>query len=99
MENAVKIGRTHRPPAVASLDHAFHGRTNLTLAVNHKAVPNAVGFGPFAPDIHRVPNSCSFGDVLTGATGVARTIAYMEQRVGAADLAALVVEPIQSEGT
>lgn len=99
IENAVKIARAHTGRrAVASLDHAFHGRTNLTLAMNHKAVPYAVGFGPFAPDIHRVPNSYPFRDGLTGAEAAARTIAYLEQRVGAADLAALVVEPIQGEG-
>ena len=99
VENAVKIARAHTGRrAVASLDHGFHGRTNLTLAMNHKAVPYAVGFGPFAPDIHRVPNSYPFRDGLSGSEAAARTIAYVEQRVGAADLAALVVEPIQGEG-
>lgn len=99
IENAVKIARAHTGRrAVAALDHAFHGRTNLTLAMNHKAVPYAVGFGPFAPDIHRVPNSYPFRDGLSGPEAAARTITYLEQRVGATDLAALVVEPIQGEG-
>jgi len=99
VENAVKIARAHTGRrAVAALDHGFHGRTNLTLAMNHKAVPYAAGFGPFAPDVHRVPNSYPYRDGLTGDQAAARTIAYLEQRVGAADLAALVVEPIQGEG-
>lgn len=99
VENAVKVARAYTGRrAVASLDHGFHGRTNLTLAMNHRAVPYATGFGPFAPDVHRVPNSYPFRDGLTGRQAADRTIAYLEERVGAADLAALVVEPIQGEG-
>ncbi|MGO4204692.1 aminotransferase class III-fold pyridoxal phosphate-dependent enzyme [Rhodococcus sp. TAF43] len=99
VENAVKVARAYTGRrAVASLDHGFHGRTNLTLAMNHRAVPYATGFGPFAPDVHRVPNSYPFRDGLTGQQAAARTIAYLEERVGSADLAALVVEPIQGEG-
>ncbi|TPW78007.1 aminotransferase class III-fold pyridoxal phosphate-dependent enzyme [Schumannella soli] len=99
VENAVKIARRHTGRrAVAALDHAFHGRTNLTSAMNHKAAPYASGFGPLAPDIHRVPNSYPFRDGLTGAEAAARTIAYLEQRIGTRDLAAVVAEPIQGEG-
>src|SRR5690606_2192302 len=56
VENAVKIARkaTGRP-GVAVLEHAYHGRTNLTMAMNFKAMPYGLGFGPFAPDIHRAP--------------------------------------------
>ena len=99
VENAVKIARRHTGRrAVAALDHAFHGRTNLTLAMNHKAAPYGTGFGPFAPDIHRVPNSYPYRDGLTGAQAAQRTIAHLEQRIGVADLAAVIAEPIQGEG-
>ncbi|KAB1652307.1 4-aminobutyrate--2-oxoglutarate transaminase [Pseudoclavibacter chungangensis] len=99
VENAVKIARAHTGRyAVASLDHAFHGRTNLTIAMNHRAAPYGTGFGPFAPGIHRVPNSYPFRDGLTGAEAAARTIAHLEQRIGVTDLAAIVAEPIQGEG-
>jgi len=98
VENAVKIARRHTGRrAVAALDHAFHGRTNLTLAMNHKAA-YGTGFGPFAPDIHRVPNSYPYRDGLTGAQAAQRTIEHLEQRIGVADLAALIAEPIQGEG-
>lgn len=98
VENAVKIARRYTGRrAVAALDHAFHGRTNLTLAMNHKAA-YGTGFGPFAPDIHRVPNSYPYRDGLTGEQAAQRTIAHLEQRIGVTDLAALIAEPIQGEG-
>lgn len=98
VENAVKIARRHTGRrVVAALDHAFHGRTNLTLAMNHKAA-YGTGFGPFAPDIHRVPNSYPYRDGLTGEQAALRTIEHLEQRIGVADLAALIAEPIQGEG-
>ncbi|WP_149083557.1 MULTISPECIES: 4-aminobutyrate--2-oxoglutarate transaminase [Microbacterium] len=99
VENAVKIARRHTGRrAVAALDHAFHGRTNLALAMNHRAAPYGSGFGPFAPDVHRVPNSYPYRDGLDGAEAAARTIAYLEQRIGVRDLAAVIAEPIQGEG-
>ena len=58
VENAVKIARKYTGrKAVAVLDHAFHGRTNLTMAMNYKAMPYKLGFGPFAGDVHHAPNS------------------------------------------
>ncbi len=99
VENAVKIARkyTHRP-GIAVLEHAYHGRTNLTMAMNFKAMPYSVGFGPFAGDVYRAPNSYPLHDGLSGAEAAARTIGYLEKTVGASDLACLVVEPIQGEG-
>ena len=99
VENGVKIARKYTGRAgVAVLEHAYHGRTNLTMAMNFKAMPYAVGFGPFAGDVYRAPNSYPLHDGLDGATAAARTIGYLEKTVGAADLACLVVEPIQGEG-
>lgn len=99
VENGVKIARkaTGRN-GVAVLDHAYHGRTNLTMAMNFKAAPYATGFGPLAGDVYRAPNSYPYHDGLSGADAAARTILYLEKTVGAADLACLVVEPIQGEG-
>lgn len=99
VENAVKIARRYTGRrAVAALDHAFHGRTNLTLAMNHRAAPYGTGFGPFASDVHRVPNSYPYRDGLSGAEAAARTIAHLEQRIGVHDLAAVIAEPVQGEG-
>lgn len=98
VENAVKIARRHTGRrAVAALDHAFHGRTNLTLAMNHKAA-YGTGFGPFSSDIHRVPNSYPYRDGLSGEQAAERTIAHLEQRIRTSDLAAVIAEPIQGEG-
>lgn len=99
VENAVKIARKYtRRTGVAVLEHAYHGRTNLTMAMNFKAAPYATGFGPLAGAVYRAPNSYPYHDGLTGAEAAERTIAYLEKTVGAYDLACLVVEPIQGEG-
>ena len=54
VENAIKIARayTHKT-AVVAFDHAYHGRTNLTMALTAKSMPYKSGFGPFAPEIYR----------------------------------------------
>ena len=99
VENAVKIARKHTGRSgVAVLDHAYHGRTNLTMAMTFKAMPYKSGFGPFASDIHHAPGSYPFRDGLGGADAAARTISWLEKSVGAADLACLIAEPIQGEG-
>ena len=99
VENAVKVARKHTGRSgVAVLDHAYHGRTNLTMAMTFKAMPYKAGFGPFTPEVHRAPNSYPFRDGLSGADAASRTIAYLEKSVGADDLACLIVEPIQGEG-
>jgi len=99
VENGVKIARKHTGRnGIAVLEHAYHGRTNLTMAMNFKAAPYSTGFGPFAGDVYRAPSSYPFHDGLSGADAAANTISYLEKTVGAADLACLVVEPIQGEG-
>jgi 4-aminobutyrate aminotransferase/(S)-3-amino-2-methylpropionate transaminase len=99
VENGVKIARKHTGRnGVAVLEHAYHGRTNLTMAMNFKASPYSTGFGPFAGDIYRAPSSYPFHDGLSGADAAKKTIAHLEKTVGAIDLACLIVEPIQGEG-
>jgi len=99
VENGVKIARKYTGRnGVGVLDHAYHGRTNLTMAMNYKASPYNTGFGPFAGDVYRAPSSYPFHDGLNGADAAARTIAHLEKTVGASDLACLVIEPIQGEG-
>ncbi|MGY1666520.1 4-aminobutyrate--2-oxoglutarate transaminase [Geodermatophilus sp. SYSU D00696] len=101
VENAVKIARhaTGRQ-AVVVFDHAYHGRTNLTMALTAKNMPYKHRFGPFAPEVYRVPMSYPFRDEpgLTGAEAAARAIAQIEAQVGAANVAAVLIEPIQGEG-
>lgn len=99
VENAVKIARKYTGRAgVAVLDHGYHGRTNLTMTMNFKAMPYNLGFGPFASSVYHAPSSNPFHDGLSGAEAARRTISYLEKRVGASDLACLVAEPIQGEG-
>ena len=101
VENAVKIARhaTGRP-AVVVFDHAYHGRTNLTMALTAKNMPYKHRFGPFAPEVYRVPMSYPFRDEagMTGAEAAARAIRQIETQVGAANVAAVLIEPIQGEG-
>ncbi len=101
VENAVKIARhaTGRP-AVVAFDHAYHGRTNLTMALTAKSMPYKHRFGPFAPEIYRVPMSYPFRDPqgMTGGEAAQRAILQIEKHVGADTVACVVIEPIQGEG-
>jgi 4-aminobutyrate aminotransferase / (S)-3-amino-2-methylpropionate transaminase / 5-aminovalerate transaminase len=99
VENAVKIARhaTGRQ-AVVVFDHAYHGRTNLTMALTAKAMPYKHGFGPFAGEIYRVPMSYPFRDGLSGPDAAALAIGMIEKQVGADQVAAVLIEPIQGEG-
>jgi 4-aminobutyrate aminotransferase / (S)-3-amino-2-methylpropionate transaminase / 5-aminovalerate transaminase len=100
VENAVKIARhaTGRQ-AIVVFDHAYHGRTNLTMAMTAKAMPYKHGFGPFAPEVYRVPMSYPLRDGgLSGPASAARAIDMIEKQVGAGNVAAVLIEPIQGEG-
>ncbi|GAB2980445.1 4-aminobutyrate--2-oxoglutarate transaminase [Nocardioides montaniterrae] len=99
VENAVKIARSFTGrQAVVAFDHAYHGRTNLTMALTAKAMPYKQGFGPFAGEVYRAPMSYPLRDGLGGEEAAARAIGVIEKQVGAASLAAVVIEPIQGEG-
>ncbi len=99
VENAVKIARvaTGRD-AVGVFDHAYHGRTNLTMAMTSKNMPYKHGFGPFAGEVYRAPMSYPFRDGLSGEEAAIRAIDVLDKQVGADNLACLVIEPIQGEG-
>jgi 4-aminobutyrate aminotransferase / (S)-3-amino-2-methylpropionate transaminase / 5-aminovalerate transaminase len=101
VENAVKVARhaTGRQ-AVVVFDHAYHGRTNLTMALTAKNMPYKHGFGPFAPEVYRAPMSYPFRDPegMSGEDAAARAIDVIDKQVGAANIACVVIEPIQGEG-
>lgn len=100
VENAVKIARSATgKQAVVVFDHAYHGRTNLTMAMTAKNMPYKNGFGPFASEVYRAPLSYPFRDGgLDGAEAARKAIDVIEKQVGANNLAAIVIEPIQGEG-
>ena len=101
VENAVKIARkaTGRTE-IAVFDHAYHGRTNLTMSMNFKVHPYGTGFGPLAGSVHHAPMSYPYRDPegMSGAEAATRAINYLEKRAGASQLAAVFIEPIQGEG-
>jgi len=99
VENAIKIARKHtKKHAVVAFDHGYHGRTNLTMALTAKAMPYKSGFGPFASEIYRAPLSYPYRDGLTGPDAAKKAISIIEKQVGADNLAAVIIEPIQGEG-
>jgi 4-aminobutyrate aminotransferase/(S)-3-amino-2-methylpropionate transaminase len=101
VENAVKIARAHTgKTAVVAFDHGYHGRTNLTMALTAKNMPYKDGFGPFAPEVYRAPLSYPYRDEkqMDGVLAAQRAIGLIEKQVGAGNLAAVVIEPIQGEG-
>jgi 4-aminobutyrate aminotransferase / (S)-3-amino-2-methylpropionate transaminase / 5-aminovalerate transaminase len=101
VENAVKIARVATgKDAVAVFDHAYHGRTNLTMAMTAKNMPYKNGFGPFAGEIYRAPMSYPFRETagIKGEEAAARAIDQIDKQVGAQNLACIVIEPILGEG-
>ncbi|MDJ0343312.1 4-aminobutyrate--2-oxoglutarate transaminase [Streptomyces sp. H10-C2] len=103
VENAVKIARAYtKRTAVVVFDHGYHGRTNLTMALTAKNMPYKEGFGPFAPEVYRVPLAYGYR-WLTGAENcaeeaAAQAIDMITKQVGAENVAAIVIEPIAGEG-
>jgi len=103
VENAVKIARhaTGRD-AVVVFDHAYHGRTNLTMAMTAKNMPYKQGFGPFASDVYRVPMAYPFrwpgGPAACAADALDVITGLIHTQVGEQNVAAVVIEPIQGEG-
>ena len=106
VENAVKIARTYTgKQAVVAFDHAYHGRTNLTMALTAKSMPYKHGFGPFAGEVYRAPMSYPFRDAeygkelaTDGELAAQRALSIIDKQIGAANLAAIIIEPIQGEG-
>ncbi|CAN5620982.1 4-aminobutyrate--2-oxoglutarate transaminase [soil metagenome] len=101
VENAVKVARAFTGrTAVAVVDHAYHGRTNLTMAMTSKSMPYKHGFGPFAGEVYRAPMSYPFRELapISGEAAADRAIDVLEKQVGATNLACLVIEPILGEG-
>jgi 4-aminobutyrate aminotransferase / (S)-3-amino-2-methylpropionate transaminase / 5-aminovalerate transaminase len=104
VENAVKVARSATGrPAVVTFEHAFHGRTLLTMTLTAKLTYKQ-GFGPYAPEVYRLPFSYPYR-CPTGApydacaeSCAAAAIDKMTREIGPGAIAALVVEPVLGEG-
>jgi 4-aminobutyrate aminotransferase/(S)-3-amino-2-methylpropionate transaminase len=103
VENAIKVARhaTGRS-AVIAFDHAYHGRTNLTMSLTAKSMPYKHGFGPFAGEVYRVPMAYPYrwptGPERCGEEAFAAFVEQVHAQVGESNVAAVIVEPIQGEG-
>ena len=95
VENAVKIARgATKRSAVLCFEHGFHGRTLLALTLTGKAAPYKPGFGPFAPEVYRLPFPYAYR-----GQGVDGPIEQRAQDGGPPDdLAAIIIEPVLGEG-
>jgi 4-aminobutyrate aminotransferase / (S)-3-amino-2-methylpropionate transaminase / 5-aminovalerate transaminase len=103
VENAVKIARHYTGrQAVVAFDHAYHGRTNLTMALTAKNMPYKQGFGPFASEIYRVPMAYPLrwpdGPEACKADALNVIKSLIHAQVGEQNVAAVIIEPIQGEG-
>jgi 4-aminobutyrate aminotransferase/(S)-3-amino-2-methylpropionate transaminase len=93
VENAVKVARavTGRP-GILCFEGAFHGRTHFAMSLTHREHPYKAGFGPFSPDVHRVPypglDASTMDDFQAEATAL----------LEGGSIAAAIVEPILGEG-
>jgi 4-aminobutyrate aminotransferase/(S)-3-amino-2-methylpropionate transaminase len=91
VENAVKIARYYtKRPAIIVFENGYHGRTLLTMTMTSKVKPYKFGFGPFAPEVYRLP----FGDVA----GPEALHDFFIKQVNPEAVAAVVAEPVQGEG-
>jgi 4-aminobutyrate aminotransferase / (S)-3-amino-2-methylpropionate transaminase / 5-aminovalerate transaminase len=97
IENAVKIARAATGRAgVVVFDRAFHGRTNLTMAMTSKLVYKQ-GFGPLATDVYRAPAPYPYRGVST-ADALHGLELLFKQDVDPREVACFVIEPVQGEG-
>jgi 4-aminobutyrate aminotransferase/(S)-3-amino-2-methylpropionate transaminase len=99
LENAVKIARHFtKRQAVVVFEHGYHGRTNLTMAMTAKNMPYKEGFGPFTPEVYRMPMAYPFRSEGNVEHVLDEVIHKIEKEIGTHNVAAIVIEPIQGEG-
>jgi 4-aminobutyrate aminotransferase / (S)-3-amino-2-methylpropionate transaminase / 5-aminovalerate transaminase len=105
VENAVKISRyATKRDSVVCFTNAFHGRTLMGMTLTAKDMPYKRGFGPFAPEVHRVPfpycYRCPLGLEYSscGMACVDFAADVIDSQIGAENVACVVIEPVQGEG-
>jgi len=104
VENAVKLARKYTGRStVICFEGGYHGRTLLTLSLTSKYGLFKSGFGPFAPEIVRlpIPNLYRTPQGMTEDEYVDFGIQQLEQamvtQVEPSAVAAILIEPVQGE--
>ncbi len=88
VENAIKIARYYtKRSGIITFENAFHGRTHMGMSLTSKVKPYKLGFGPFAPEIYRIP----YGDASLFET-------FLIDHIAPESVAAIIAEPVQGEG-
>lgn len=103
VENAIKIARHYsKKSAIVTFEHSYHGRTNLTMGLTSKVMPYKDGFGPFAPEIYRMPLPYPYrykgNPELIVEESIAEIRSKIEKEIGFNNVAAFIIEPILGEG-
>jgi 4-aminobutyrate aminotransferase/(S)-3-amino-2-methylpropionate transaminase len=103
LENAVKIARSFtKRQAIIVFEHGYHGRTNLTMGMTAKNMPYKDSFGPFTPEIYRMPMAYPYrwegGAAACEKNALDVVIHKLDKEIGGKNIAAIVIEPIQGEG-
>ena len=103
VENAIKIARHYtKRAAIVVFEHAYHGRTNLTMALTAKNIPYKDGFGPFANEIYRMPLPYAYrwlGNPESITQDALDLVTHkIEKEIGAGNVAAIIIEPVIGEG-
>ncbi|HEY8805457.1 MAG TPA: 4-aminobutyrate--2-oxoglutarate transaminase [Clostridium sp.] len=105
VENAVKIARKYTGKSeIVVFTGGFHGRTSLTMGMTSKVKPYKLGFGPFAPGVHRAefpyiyrrPVGVSEGDAIKYY--IEKLNNFFLEQINTDDVAAIIIEPVQGEG-
>ncbi len=105
VENAVKIARFHsKRTGIVAFECAFHGRTLMTMSLTSKVKPYKFGFGPFAPEVYKVPSAycyrCYYNSSHPGCGMhcLERFDRFFAAEVAPENIAAMIIEPVQGEG-
>ncbi|MDR3561577.1 MAG: 4-aminobutyrate--2-oxoglutarate transaminase [Negativicutes bacterium] len=105
VENAIKIARHYtKKTGIIAFECAFHGRTLMTMSLTSKVKPYKYGFGPFAPDIYKVPSAycyrCYYRSTYPGCGlhCLENFERFFAAEIDAEHIAAMIIEPVQGEG-
>lgn len=105
VENAIKIAKAYtKKPGIIAFEAGFHGRTLMTMTLTSKVKPYKIGFGPFAPEVYKVPSAycyrCPYNSTYPqcGMHCLDRFERFFTSEVDPSNIAAMIIEPVQGEG-